>query len=215
MTIGKKTGKAMKPVICVIIGFLLLAGRHDMSAQGNPALERFSATESDGVVYLSWTMLTGFTCSGIQVFRSTDSVAFARIGIIPGICGSVSEALSYTYADPDPVRNQVNYYRLELGPYGLSPMASIEVIDHGNLQYQIRPHPVVSSGRIYFDKQHNEEHRHTLYNQTGKVIYTTTTREEFVSLEAGALPSGLYPFTIGPVDKRPSIQGQVTVIQHP
>ena len=200
-----------KPVNFLFIGFFLLVCIFSLPAQNNPALGRFSATESQGSVYLSWTMLAGFTCSGIQVFRSTDSIEFNRIGIIPEICGSVSEALSYTYEDPEPVLNQVNYYRLELGPYGLSPIVSVEVIDRGDEQYQIRPHPIITQGKIYFARQTNDLHQLILYTQQGILVQTLTTLEAYFSLEVESLPAGLYPFTIGLVDKKPFLQGQVSI----
>lgn len=196
----------------VFVGFLLLGSLLNLTAQGNPALGRFSATESNGSVYLGWTMLAGFTCSGIQVFRSTDSIQFNRIGIIPEICGSVSEALSYTYEDPEPILNQVNYYRLELGPYGLSPIVSIEVIDHGDLPYQIRPHPIAAEGRIYFVSGSTDMHELVLYAPNGIVASRLTTLEDYFSLQAASLPSGIYPFTIGPVGEATTIVGKLAII---
>jgi len=213
MTMGEIIANCkIKPMSAAFIGFLLLGSLFNLTAQSNPALGRFSATESNGSVYLGWTMLAGFTCSGIQVFRSTDSIQFNRIGLIPEICGSVSEALSYTFEDPAPILNQVNYYRLELGPYGLSPTVSIEVIAHGDLLYQIRPHPIVGEGQIYFVKTSNETHELILYTPDGIVAYRLTTQGEYFALQTESLPSGVYPFTIGPAGKAPSIMGKMAII---
>ncbi len=105
-------------IITLMLGLLLQAITAHVYAQHNPIPGNFSLFENNGKVYLNWSIVSGSTCNGIQIYRSTDSVMFTQVGNIPGICGSSSSAISYNFIDDNPVKNKVNYYRLELGNNG-------------------------------------------------------------------------------------------------
>jgi len=103
-------------------------------AQNHPILGKFSISENNGDVYLSWSIIAGSSCNGIQIYRSIDSINFSQIGDIPGVCGSVDFTQTYDFTDNNPVKNKVNYYRLELGNQDFSQIVSIEIIDISSLK---------------------------------------------------------------------------------
>ena len=109
------SGNVFKFLLANILLFFSLQG---LFAQRHPILGKFYLSENKGTVDLHWSIMEGSTCNGIQIYRSNDSIQFSKIGEISGVCGSISEEQSYTFSDVNPFRNQVNYYRLELGIHG-------------------------------------------------------------------------------------------------
>ena len=90
------------------------------------ALDRFTAQQVNNEVLLNWTIKSGFTCNGIEILSSSDSLNFTNIGKIEGICGAVDEPISYTFSHKAPAQNKINYYRLELGGVGSTEIISVE-----------------------------------------------------------------------------------------
>ena len=154
-----------------IISFTLLFFLfHSSSGQNNTILDSFTAIEIDGTVFLKWIISSGSTCNGINIFRSDDTVGFMQIGRIDGICGDPGSPQPYDFIDEHPLKNKVNYYRLELGTKGYSEIISIEIIDLEKNNYQVRPNPVSDQARIYFDLDENESYILTVYNIQGCMV---------------------------------------------
>lgn len=195
----------------LILVLLLALGTYTSgAAQNHPMLSDFSVVETDEQAYLSWTIIAGSTCSGIQIYHSTDSVNFTVIGEISGVCGSVTEPQNYNFTDADPVLNSVNYYKLELGGQGFSQIISVKIIA---LQdgYQVQPQPANSETRIYFDNDEGQQHELSVYNTDGVKVLSSTTESNYFHVITAKLPSGVYVFTIaGPGDRR-SVNGKFAV----
>lgn len=195
-----------------LIGFLLFVSQFAF-AQHNPILDNFLIIENNGTVFLHWTIISGSTCNGIQIYRSTDGKQFTQIGSIAGICGSSSAPKPYDFTDTNPINNSRNCYRLELGGNGTSEVLSLEIIDIATGGYQIRPNPVSTNAKIYFDNNRKAEHQFVLYNISGKIVTTITTKQDFFDLNASNLFSGLYFFSITNDNNVEKAKGKI-LIQH-
>ena len=126
---------------------LLQAATANVFAKHNSIFDNFTVFENNEKVYLNWTIISGSTCNGIQIYRSTDSISYFKIGSIAGICGSSSTATNCNFTDNNPEKNKFNCYRLELGGNGTSEILSVEIIDIES-GYQIRPSPVIDKAKI-------------------------------------------------------------------
>jgi hypothetical protein len=195
----------------VILNFLLAASALISHAQSDSVIVGFQAIASKETVLLRWTIEAGNTCNGIRIHRSADKTNFAEIGEISGVCGSTSEPVDYTFIDNSPVKNQVNYYRLEAGNTGFSRVVAVEIIAIGSEGYQVRPNPVSSETRIYFYNPGRQEHVLTLYNQNGKEVFAASTREDHFELNADMLQSGLYFFGISAEGNGAMTKGKLVV----
>ena len=198
--------KNIKLLLC----FLLQAATANVFAQHNPILDNFTVFENNGKVYLNWAIISGSTCNGIQIFRSTDSINFTQVGSIAGICGNSSKAVSYNFTVNNPEKNKINYYRLELGNNGSSEILSVEIIDIES-GYQIRPNPVIGKVKIYFDNNTEFQHRLFIYNLNGIQIFSSTTKEDFFELNTETFLSGIYLFTISTKGNLPKATGKLMV----
>jgi hypothetical protein len=184
-----------------------------VQAQADPLLGKFSLSEANGQVAISWQIVAGSTCNGIQIYHSTDAISFSRIGYIPGICGSVSEAVNYSFTDTTPVLNAINYYYLELGGVGSTQVIAIEIVDKGNGGYQIRPHPVQNEGVIYFEAQVGNVYILRLYDPMGKEVFYRRTPDDHFDILTSSFAPGQYVFTISSADDAAVITGKL-IVQH-
>lgn len=193
--------------ICVLILF----SSQFSFAQRNPILDNFSVFENNGKVFLNWTIKSGSTCRGIQIFRSSDNINFKQIGEIIGVCGSISEPITFNFNDEHPEINSFNSYRLELGGNGTSEVLSLEIIDIANGGYQIRPNPVSTIAKIYFNNNKKEPHQFVLYNLKGISVTTLSSNEDFFDFNANNLSSGLYFFSISNANNLEKAKGKMII----
>lgn len=192
-----------------LLNFLLFFLPVTCMAQDHPYLERFQAMEIEGKVFLSWTLSAGNICNGVQVLRATDQQPFNRIGEIPGVCGSMSEDVDYTFFDLSPVPQVINHYRLELGNEGLSQILSIQMIGLPSTGYQIRPHPVADRSFLLFRNDNRRIHVLSLFDLQGKLILRNETTDDRFIIDRNVLPSGICLFTILDEDGRVVNSGKI------
>jgi len=79
------------------------------------SVSNFFVFRNGKAVALHWTLDSGATCNGTVILRATDTTNYIQVGDIPGICGSNTAPISYTFTDENPVLNQTNYYKLKFG----------------------------------------------------------------------------------------------------
>ncbi len=182
-------------------------------AQADPLLGKFSLSEANGQVAISWQIVAGTTCNGIQIYRSSDAITFSRIGFIAGICGSVSEPVSYSFSDTTPVLNAINYYYLELGGVGSTQVIAIEIIDKGHAGYHIRPHPIQNTGTIYFDAEAGNDYILHIYDPSGKKVFSAKTSDDHFDILTSSFAPGQHVFTISKIGHVAGITGKLMIQQ--
>lgn len=191
--------------------WLLLLIAQFTVAQQNPILGHFSVSEGNGKVFMSWQIIAGSTCNGIQIYRSIDSLHFIEIGDIPGIYGNITTAQDYDFIDYEPEINKINYYRLQLGNNGFSEIIAVEIIRLEIGGYQIRPNPVSTVAKIYFNNIKKEPHQFVLYNLKGILVTNLSSNEDFFDFNANNLDSGLYFFSISNANNLVKAKGKMII----
>jgi hypothetical protein len=180
--------------------------------QQSPYLDHIQLTEQSGKVFLQWVMTTGAICEGIDVYRSADAQLFERVGRIPGICGSPDFAVGFDFVDESPLLNQVNFYRLEMGNLGVSPVVSILVMDYSLQQYQLIPHPLKHEGKLYFKHRPGEYNTLIIYDMQGKKVQEMEGNTGVFTLTTELLKASTYIFRIIPKGNSPAIHGTLMVV---
>ena len=176
--------------------FVLFIFSAPLSAQNEDAIEYLNASEFNGKVLLSWSIMQGNTCNGIQVLHSTDSINFSQISSIEGICGSTQQSISYSFTDLSPEKNANNYYRLQLGGLGFSWIVSVEVIDFGMNTSIVRPNPLSKTSELLFDNEANFEVFISVYSSSGVLVNMQSTVSEQILLEKSKYTAGLYHYVL-------------------
>ncbi len=194
----------------MILGFLFCTLSNAFTQQ--TSLDRFTASEINGRVYLEWIIKAGNTCQGIRILRSTDSINFIQIGDIGGVCGNLSTPQGYDFTDDNPVKNKINYYRLELGGIGLSKIVAVEIIDLESGGYQVRPNPVTSDAIIYFSNPGKRNCQLNIYTLGGNEVLHKDVGITFFYISKGDLQTGLYLFTITTREGTRLVNGKFFVV---
>ena len=174
-------------------------------------LEKFSAEHISGKVFLSWTVKSGQTCNGIRIYRSDDSLSYTEIGDIQGVCGNLGYSVDYTFQDNDPIKNKINYYRLDLGGVELTYSIAVDVIDVGQNDYYLKANPLVDQTKLYFRNSSQQLTVLTIINQNGQIIGTKETTTDYFTLNSSDYLSGFYFFTLSNTNADKNISGKFMV----
>ncbi len=201
----------MKQLQLILIT-LLLGYLNPVYAQNETVVLNLSATEFNGKVLLTWSVAQGNTCNGIEVLRSLDAVNYEQIGSIEGICGSTTETVKYQFTDPNPIVNVTNHYRLSMGGIGFSYPVNTEVIDTGEENYVLAPHPLADESLLIFDNENQELITITFFTERGEIVKELQTSEQSISLNRSDFGSGIYLFVLKSNGKTPAFSGKLTVI---
>ena len=171
--------------------FTLMYSANAAFAQTN-IVSSFSGTQLDQTIFLSFTLEAGQTCNGVIIERSSDSISFAQIGDIPGVCGSSTEPVSYSYTDSFPLNNANNFYRLAPGNFEWSDIIKIYFDANTNAELLIKPNPFYTSAIVKFKNPTGRTVEWLIYNSNGKKVREGNTKEQSFTLLRNNLASGLY-----------------------
>lgn len=172
--------------------FFCVSSFSGTAQEGHPILDSFSAFEVDGTVYISCVISAGYTCNGIDVLKSEDTIRFTEIGNIAGVCGSSSNPVRYDFVDENPKINATSYYKLELGGVGFTSLLEVDVRRFRNNNLQIAPNPVFSDCTIFLDNPNSENMNVTVTSLTGEIMFRTTTIMEELQLNLSDWVNGIY-----------------------
>ena len=175
-------------------------------------LSSFDIGLSQGNVLLAWTIKSGSTCNGMQVFRSQDSVNFVLIEDIQGVCGSLSSSVSYTFTDHTPILNAFNYYKIDFGGQEQSSILGIEVINVLSNSFVLRPNPVTGASDLYFENDNQNEVVLKVFEDFGDVIYKSQTNSNKFVLDSTSFSDGLYYFSLENMKSRNIINGKAVIV---
>lgn len=165
-------------------------------SQTNIKIERFSALQKEGEVFLEWTMSPGSVCIGIDIERSEDTGIFRPIGSISGVCGNLTKSISYSFTDEFPLQNIPLRYRLSFGTLGYSSIASITVADVGKDEYRIYPNPSGSLFNLNFYNPRQEKHTLKIINSDGLEVHKEIITGDAHQLDLTNMADGVYHFFI-------------------
>ncbi|MGI8893609.1 MAG: T9SS type A sorting domain-containing protein [Bacteroidia bacterium] len=189
---------------------LLLITCSYISAQGD-LLTTFKAIQVENGIKLTFTIKAGNQCNDLEIQRSDDDILFTEIGIIPGICGSVSSNETYEFTDALPIVNKDVYYRLNLRDAGYSFSIKTRYIAYNEKGYLIYPNPFSINTNVYIKNERNTEIIFSLYDITGKLMLRKNTKDNIVPLSRDNLNDGIYIYKIIFDDK---VKGSGRLIIH-
>lgn len=178
-------------------------------AKAQLSLNYFNLIEDKTTVLLRWQMAKGNSCNGIHILRSTDNIQFNEIGVIFGICGSQEKETSFEYRDSMPVKNSINYYKLDLGGNGFSAIEHIDIIDYSENDYQIRYNSSTGLAQLLFLNPNNENWQFNIYNANGKLVHQQNVSQNKVELKKFNFPSGTYVFNLINEITKKNISGKI------
>lgn len=181
-------------------------------SQDPPVLQKFTVESINGKAYLNWTIEAGGTCNGIGILRSSDTSNFSQIGVLEGICGSLSFPTNYTFTDESPLENKVNYYKLDLGGNGFSQIVGVEVIIIGEENFVLFSNPVIERSTLHFKNETNQLAELKVYDQEGGVcLMKSTSTDKFIIDRIEFSKKGVYLFTISITENEKALVGKLII----
>ena len=191
--------------LIILLGFSILT-----QAQNEEVIESFSAEVYNESVLINFRINSGYTCNGIDVLHSTDSVNFGPIYTFEGICGSTTQSIAYEYTHVNPVKNSKNCYRLYLGGPGFSWVINVLVIDLTNSSL-VKPNPLISTSELIFENNAFTEHQLVISNMYGQIVFSETTNGNSFILYRNDFVQGVYDYSIIDLEKENRITGRLIV----
>ena len=177
--------------------FSLLITFPFISVSQNPAVSNFSGVQYKDSVLLNFVMNKGYSCNGINIERSDDSLNFYLIGDIQGVCGSPDFEVPFQYTDKSPLQNADNFYRLDLGNLGNSEIIKVHFAKLNIAGYSFFPNPCKDNCALYFENPKNDEVEFFLFYFSGKLIEQKKQRGSKIEINTKNLSSGIYYYRIG------------------
>ena len=172
--------------------FLFVLSFHFGFAQQDSIFSFFNVQQENNKVVVFLTINGGIQCSGLQVQRSTDSINFIMIYEFPGVCGSPGADESYVWVDDFPVKNTINYYRLEVGNLGIvSDYKSVFFQYYKSDELLITPNPCEDC-TVRFPNDKREKVRIQLSSIDGKFLLEEETSSNFYSLSNFDLKGSIF-----------------------
>lgn len=184
-----------------IISMLLLSAHPVFPQEADQFIDDFFAVQQDEEVYLRWTILAGNTCDGTRIERSEDGISYYEIGEIPGVCGSSEKPIIYDFTDTAPLKNRINYYRLQLGFLGITSTKQVDYFFPGEQGYSIHPNPFSDEATFIFNNPDEKGTQLHIHNITGQLVTSHITSGYKIHLTRELFLNGTYIFRLIQDDK--------------
>ena len=176
--------------------FLQLNACPFISLAQNPAVSNFIGMQYKDSVLLSFIMNKGYSCNGINIERSEDSINFYLIGDIQGICGNPDFDVAFQFIDQSPVPNAENYYRLDFGNLGYSEIVRVRFTKFNIAGFLFFPNPCKENCSLYFENPKNAEVEFLLFHISGKLIEQKIQRGVQIEIPSEKLSKGIYYYRL-------------------
>jgi hypothetical protein len=177
--------------IPILIALLTITSGILQAQQAHPIVAYFSGAKVNNTIRLNWAILGGNTCNGTLIQRSADGFSFETIGEIAGICGSPDVDVPYVFTDENPLPNQQNHYRLELGSQGYTTPLSIQFFPLNNEGYSLILDKNNSKATIHFNNKDQLHTSYQLFTLDGKMNEAGETTDSKIVLNLEDLPAQL------------------------
>lgn len=178
-----------------LLSLAAISGTGSVSAQEHPFLSEYALTELPDGILINWTIHGGSTCDGQEVQRSTDSLNFAAVHTIQGICGSPDASTPYTWFDPSPPELSTVFYKLKLGFDGYSSVKSVFFAQLNQSEQRFFPNPATSVATLVVDVKPNTALDLRVFDGSGKLVVSLTgVNGPTVDVPVQQLPVGLYTY---------------------
>lgn len=181
--------------ITLLLSLAAISGTVEARAQEHPFLSAYALTELPEGILINWTIHGGSTCDGQEVQRSTDSLNFAAVHTIQGICGSPESSTPYTWFDPAPPELSTVYYRLKLGFDGFSSVKSVFFEQLNASDQRFFPNPATDVATLVVDVKPNTPLDLRVFDGSGKLVVSLSgVNAPTIEVPVRQLPAGLYTY---------------------
>ncbi len=151
-------------------------------------------------VLISWTTEMEQNSAYFDVERSTDGIAYTKIGQVTA-AGSSNNIRRYTYTDQNTLTTQI-FYRLKMADsdagFRYSPTRIVGRMDENKPTFLLYPNPAIDQVTLLLTEAATERLQVKVTNQSGQQVKTTQVLKgtQLINLNVNDLPSGIYNVTV-------------------
>lgn len=159
-------------------------------------IQNLTATRYKETIQLSFNISAGTSCSGYQIYHSTDSINFNLLHDYVGVCGEITKPQTILFEHTNPIKNSKNYYKILIAPNDFSAIASALFIDFSNNDFVVSPNPISSTFDLHIN---NNSTQNTLkiYNEKGELVFEKIDiSDSLYKGDLSFLTKGIYVFKI-------------------
>jgi hypothetical protein len=176
--------------------FVILSLFSAMALSGQTIIYNFQALALQDSVRLTFTVLQGSVCSGYEVWKGSDSLNLQQIYSYPGLCGSITSPVSYSYTDFSPNKLTPNFYQIRIPPGYYSEVKRVDIAASFS-DLLIYPQPVEDLLNIKINNRKNYYYEMNICDRYGrKKAFASGNVIERISINVSGLAEGVYPFYI-------------------
>lgn len=165
----------------------------------HPILRSFTALKQPNGVNLKWVIKGGQQCFGIRIFRADETLLFDQIDHIDGVCGDTEADEAYTYFDSNPISNDYNFYRLEMGSQGFTDTIQVFFEDFGRDRYLLITENASNQFRVLFSNDNNRDALLKVFDVSGNLMFEETRAANDFTIVPDGWRAGVYVFRISGV----------------
>ncbi|MFZ6052426.1 T9SS type A sorting domain-containing protein [Halocola ammonii] len=176
----------------IVLSFSGFAQKEDTTS----ILAGFSLRQVDNHIQINFAIKGGSSCNGVELERSKNGLDFEVINFIPGICGGTDKTEYYTLSDNQPLANQENHYRLQLGQQERTFVLTIRFVPLED-GYRVFPNPASQFTLIRFNNPQELQHELYIFDARGLIVEKAsniTSSEVYLNLQNYS--PGKYFFTL-------------------
>jgi hypothetical protein len=189
------------------ICFFLLLPLFSFGQEPHAILNSLKVYKQTNGILVRWVIKGGDQCNGTRVFRANAQGHFELTYDIPGICGSSTKDETYQYFDSNPISNNYNTYRLEMGYQGFTEPITVFYEDFGNAEHKVFSDFQTNSQRILFTNDFNRDALLQVFDSTGRAVYSESGTDNDFLIQPSNLKPGIYIYQISGVSEKP-MQGK-------
>lgn len=155
-------------------------------------IDRLSARSIGSQVQIEVTLSAGYTCNGIIITRSTDSLQFETVGLIGGVCGDSATSVSYSFTDSFPPTNKLLHYQLLLGGRIPTDTRQVVVYDFQLRPLLLAPNPAKDWVEVRFEAPAGSAEPVLLLGLQGQELDRVLAEDGYARISVHSLPAGSY-----------------------
>lgn len=171
-------------------------------------IDRLAARAVGNKVQVEVTLSAGYTCNGILITRSTDSLQFETVGLIGGVCGDSAASVSYSFTDSFPPTNQRLFYQLLLGGRLATDTRQVVVYDFDRRPLWVVPNPATHLIEVRFDAAPGSTETFILFDAQAKALQQFEIEDGLAQIAVSQLMPGMYVLQS---TKRPALMAKFIV----
>lgn len=180
------------------------------SAQ-HPILASFELVQVDNTVQLTFGILGGASCNGVQWERAGADLDFETIASISGVCGGSEFTEYYSLVDEAPLTGEVSYYRLVLGSQGRSQERTFLFVELDD-GVKLYPNPSSDVVNLRFSNPSQKLVKIRVFDITGSLVFEDLSQNGEYQLKVSGLARGVHLLQVQTEDQSIAFRRRFQVI---